>query len=444
MAVWRPPHDDLVLPRLLADARDVQVESRSALEIPALLLKAQVGSPNSLTGLFQQPTGRAVQSVVDASAELGEVITGGLLSLVSLHAEPAREIALPNGTTVLLKPVVVEGGIIVLSSSWAVSRLPNFAPHDGEIIDLDEFHAVRDLTRLERLLAEWSASLKFVPSYPTLRAVCVVVPEVAERFPDLGDRVRAMASVWCAELDYVVASHNPRDAREHGRFEKLVLSNRYHLLVTMSDPRSKWMWRLAGRFKKANRPHRALPMTSEEDAVEEFASVVAAVTRAMPGRPTEYWGPEAVARVKARICESFTLSDEAWRHLQRNRYPWPERMLEHIERLADVAEAWSMQKAAGTGADERLEEWVRVKFDLKIALHDKGILDKDAYFEFDQQRLCNRPHVKSTTTPTPPNAVASTSESTSALTSEYGGSSLTTSAYTTGRNPACQGRGAGL
>ena len=43
---------------------------------------------------------------------------------------------------------------------------------------------------------------------------------------------------------------------------------------------------------------------------------------------------------------------------------------------------------------ERIEEWARVNFELKIALHDKGIRDKDAFFEFEGQRLCNRPHVK--------------------------------------------------
>jgi hypothetical protein len=395
MSTWRPPSDDLALPRLLAEASEVRATGvAEPADLASELSRVEPAHPTSVTGLFRARSAGALRSLLEAAHEYGGLLAGGLDSLVMLHTAPAREVIIPDGSAVLLTPVIVDGEVLVVTATWAVTRLPNLAPQDGHIVGVDEFHVARELTRLEQMLCDWATSSEYIPEHPRLRAVCVVTADALAALPGLANRLGAMAGVWCAELDIVVAEHDPRDTRLHTLFERAALSNRYRLMVTLSHPQAKWVWRLARRFKDAKREHRALPLTSVPDVVDEFAGVIAAVSQALPDRPTQYWGSDAVSRIEARIGESFALSDRAWGHLVRNRYPWPERLLSHVERLADVADEWSARKAAGDAAVERLEDWVRSEFGLKIALHDKGLREKDAYFVFEGQRLCNRPHVK--------------------------------------------------
>lgn len=392
MSSWRPSRNDLVLPRLLAEATDLRVLSEAS-DLAAELRRNAMDQPAVVHSMIQQGEA-AMTSLLERLGEYEELITGGVSSIVALHVDPAREVHTPGGPIVLLKPLRVDDETLVITSTWEVEKHSAVKPVDRRFISLDEFHVARELVRLERLLSDWAMGLRFVPEHPTVRVICVVAPEAAEALPEVEERLRATAAVWGAELDFLVAPQDPRDTSARTKLERAALSNRYRLMLSLSDVRSKWVWKLGRRFAEAKRAHRALPLTSAEDAVGEFASVIAATVKALPDRPTEYWGPDALSRVDQRVGTSFDLTARARGHLAKNRYPLPERMLAHVERLADVAEAWSERKAAGDDSDDRLEDWAYSAFGLRIALHDKGIREKDAYFDFDGLRLSNRPHVK--------------------------------------------------
>lgn len=396
MSGWQPPYDDLVISRLLAEAAASPAQPADVSEVAALIADAPPPRfPNSVLGILRQADTGAVESLIDVGEQYRELLSPDLAGLVSMHLEPAREITLDDGaTSVLLQPFSIGEDLVVVSATWSVERLENFAPVKGALREVDEFHTVQHLNRLERTMAAWARETQFVPEYPTLRAVCVIAGSLMDAFDGFEEQLRAAAAVRGVELDYLVASHDPLDTRAHLRFERTVLSNRYRLLLTVSEPNARWVWRLAAKFKDTNRTHRALPPTSADDALTVFASDIAVITEAFPKRPTEYWGPDAVERGQARESAAFALSDRARKHLAANRYPAPERMLEHLELLAGVAEAWRHHKESGEGPTGRLVDWVKTEFGLEIALHDKGINEKDAYFDFEGQRLCNRPHVK--------------------------------------------------
>ena len=164
--------------------------------------------------------------------------------------------------------------------------------------------------------------------------------------------------------------------------------------MVTSEPSDRWVWRMARRFDGKTRTFRALHTTSVRDAAAELASVVSITSQQWPERPARYWDDGALRRLVAREGESFVLTDRARAQILRNRYPDPERLLQHVELLADCAEAWHEEMRSGAYSSQRFEEWALREFSLTIALHDKGIKDRDAYCEYDGVRLDNRPHVK--------------------------------------------------
>jgi hypothetical protein len=109
-----------------------------------------------------------------------------------------------------------------------------------------------------------------------------------------------------------------------------------------------------------------------------------------PPNPCLAWGPDALARVSFRINDAFALGDTAVKHLRRNPYPHVERMITHLERLADWADAWHSSPG---DQDGRLVDWAHAEFKIEIALFDSTIAN-DTTFTFDGKTLSNIPHVK--------------------------------------------------
>jgi len=260
---------------------------------------------------------------------------------------------------------------------------------------IDEFIAPQDLVRLEGLLADWALKGRFVPEMERLRVATVVTPAVAHAARDLDQSLRAMAAVHGARLDVFVADHDPRNTKDAAQFERRLSGGGYHVVVTMSEPHERWVWKLAARLEKSGRLL-FLPLSSRttSDAAAELASILSVTARSWPERPARFWDAAAAHRVELLVCESFAITERARNHLTRNRYPHPERMLCHIETLAACAHAWNELMHLDEMGAERFEDWAFREFALTISLHDKGIDPKTSAIQFEGLELDNRPHVK--------------------------------------------------
>jgi hypothetical protein len=117
------------------------------------------------------------------------------------------------------------------------------------------------------------------------------------------------------------------------------------------------------------------------------------------GPATDEVAPVTDWKEVVELCEilqdsgAFVLTENAARSLADGVYPDPQRMLDHLERLADAAEAY---RKAGGELGGRFEDWVRPRFNIEVALHDEGLVrsgrDK---FEFEGRTHWGRePHVK--------------------------------------------------
>jgi hypothetical protein len=395
MSPWIIPYNDLVLSRLVTSVPPESVHCDNPAAAMALLTNAPRPTvPNSVRHVLRRPGSGAHASLVVGLQDYATAVSGGISSLTGLHLAPDREILQRDGRSLLLRARTVEGRATVLAATWKADLLANGAPRDAVLVDIDEYQLPHELRRLERTLTSWARDTSFVPEHPILCLAAVALPDVTNALDGIESQLRAVAAVLNAEVDFFVADHNRRDARAHDAFQEIVLSNRHDLLVTLSHADQKWVWKLARRFENDRRTFRVLPITSVADAADELANVLPGFVAAAPERPTEFWGPAALQRVDSRVCESFALSDRARSHLKRNPYPNPERMLDHLERLADCADAWRRELGARKVAPERLADWAMLRFGLSLALHDHGIKEKDATFEFDGQQLDSRPHVK--------------------------------------------------
>jgi hypothetical protein len=123
--------------------------------------------------------------------------------------------------------------------------------------------------------------------------------------------------------------------------------------------------------------------TAPEEADEEQEEPESAST----------WGEVAELVQILEDSDAFVLTDQARGQLTDNPYPDPERMWEHLERLANAAEAF--HEADGE-IGQRFEDWVVENgFKLDISLHDEGLSRSGAdQFEFEDTTYSREPHVK--------------------------------------------------
>lgn len=394
MAGWELPSDDLVLSRLLDETPSKSLKIATTPEMSGHLLAVRPApDPRSIRFALRRADSRAVESLQAAIPEYSPLIEGGAAAVFDLHAIPDREVAFEN-QVLLLRAREAHGETAVQSAIWLVERSANRTVIDGGPLTIDEFSAPRDLGRLEGLLMEWAQNGHFVPEMATLRVVAVVTPAFASDKEGLDRALRAIAAVHGATLDVFTSAHDPRDTKRAERFERRLSGGGYHVMITLSNPDEGWVWKMATRLKKLGLEFHPVFANSAPDAAAELGSILSVVAGSWPKRPARFWDAASVKRVELLVCESFAITQRARSHLQRNRYPDPERMLDHVEKLAQCARAWNDLMHLDDLTAERFEEWAFREFALTIALHDKGIDAKRSIIEFDGLDFDNRPHVK--------------------------------------------------
>jgi hypothetical protein len=329
-----------------------------------------------------------VERQFEGSHEL--IVDGrGLDALVDMHLDPQREVETATGVT-LFSTFHSNDVTYVVTTQWSVERDERGYISRAQLDLVDDFPLPRDLPRLEARLRDVSVSAGLLkPQKPVLlRAIVLLTPRYEREWPGLEEQLQAGLAVHGAELS-IAPVGDGSDSRLRQRVDDALASNRHRLLLTLSDYSDRWVWRAARGFIERGRQWKSLPNSSMHDAVTHAAAAAGAVIEKMPERPLLAWGEEAVARGQLLVCESFAFTEQARGHLKRNSYAYPERMLEHLELLAEAAEEW---RAADGDLDGRFEDWAREKFDLRIAMHDKGI--SKATFSYEGETMRNDRHVK--------------------------------------------------
>jgi hypothetical protein len=98
------------------------------------------------------------------------------------------------------------------------------------------------------------------------------------------------------------------------------------------------------------------------------------------------------AAVAGRVCSSFVLTDRAVKQLGNNHYPKPRRMGDHLNTLANVAEAWAKLKGVVGG---EFADWAMREHGLNIALHDETLVARKLHeFVLDGVTYSRVPHVR--------------------------------------------------
>jgi hypothetical protein len=108
-----------------------------------------------------------------------------------------------------------------------------------------------------------------------------------------------------------------------------------------------------------------------------------------PPEPTVDTWDEFAELAPALETTHFVLTDNARGHCGENPYPTPGRMWDHLEALAQAAEAYGELEAPVGG---RLKEWIAENFQIEIALFDNDLRPKE--FEFEGVTYSREPHVK--------------------------------------------------
>lgn len=104
------------------------------------------------------------------------------------------------------------------------------------------------------------------------------------------------------------------------------------------------------------------------------------------------WG-DVAEFVEDLASEAFVLTERARGHLRDPSYPDAERMYEHLDKLANAAEAFA---AAGGEVNQRFAEWIRSEHGLTVSLQDDQLERNKALasFEYDGQTYSRVAHVK--------------------------------------------------
>ncbi len=314
--------------------------------------------------------------------------TDGRAAIAQLHIAPMREVALDTAIH-LLSHFEHPAGTAVVHAHWEVERAGNRAIRSGRLINLDEFSVRADIPRLRRLIRSLAASSRFRPARPRLHAALLATARARSISGELVPELHAAAAVADVALKELNVG-DPNDPIYLRELDRALAANNHHILVAMHE-HEKWVWK---RFKEYQQREGRVAVSLDphlgETIVESFQSAMLNLADAAPARPTLAWGRDALRRIASRTGPAFELSKRARQHLGQNGYPDVERMLKYLERLADMAQAFHFSE----GVSGRLAEWARTEFDIEIALHEDNITEVHAYFEFEGQRLCNRPHVK--------------------------------------------------
>lgn len=320
----------------------------------------------------------------------GDVVQSGPSGLVSMLCDPTCSIALGD-THLLLRATRLADTAVATWSKWHVERSANGtveAVH--RLVEVDE----HDLSspHLEDLLIDWAVQTGFVPSKPRAKTTLITTAALAERLGII-PRFTALAAVHDSTLKLVTLEVPLRDTKRNNRAAREILSSGSQHIVTVTTTAEKALRKFADGLAINGRTYTPLRGQHTDVLCAEFRDLVCSATTGMALRPFNGWGPDAVARIRRLECDSFVLTDLAVRHLAKNPYPDPERMLDHLERLSVCAAGWHEQvHTDGTVNAERFVEYARTSHDLTIALFD-GRLAISA-FSYGGTTYDSRPHLK--------------------------------------------------
>jgi hypothetical protein len=379
---------DLRVSSIMSNPLDLEVEALGTVRRRVAALRHNTGGPK-ISDLFAQD--RAMESLDQAVRDYGPLVSGesGKIALLRLHEEPFVEVELDT-EVFLIVAVATEDRSTVLMARWEVDRLPNRVLRSGVLAGVDEFVLPRDTLSFETLMRRLASAVGFVPRKPRLRAVGLITPGAADILSDAESDVIAAGAIYDIEVD-ALPRGDPSDQLFFDQVDEVLQMNRHSILIVMHDF-EKWIWKRIHRYRQ--RPHRVAIQVparmGSDEAIRHVSAKLDEVSWAAPGVPAIEWGSDALARISSRTGGSFHLTPRAEGHLLDNGYPRVERMIQHLERLADLADAL----AAGDLDGGRLADQARVEFDLEISLFDSNISASASTFVFQEVKLDNRPHVK--------------------------------------------------
>jgi hypothetical protein len=346
-----------------------------------------MGGPE-VSDLFAHQVSRA--SLEAKVEEFGPLVASGSgdMAILRLHESPLVEVRL-KAEVVLLGTFDVSDARSVVMARWEVERAKNEVVTRGVVAEIDEFVLPRDELRLESLLTRLAIQANFTPVKPRLRGIGLVTNRAVELLDDPETWVAATAAIHDVGIEFIPRG-DPSNQRYIDEVERLLAMNRHSVLIVVHD-HERWIWNRTSSYQK--RPRRVAVSVAASTGptwIRVISAAMGEIANASPEIPIVRWGDDALSRVTARTGGSFHISDRAKGHLLRNPYPRVERMLEHLERLADLADAL----VSGDLDGDRFVKKARLDFALEISLFDSNISEQAAAFRHDGALLDNRPHVK--------------------------------------------------
>jgi hypothetical protein len=395
MAKHAAPRSELVLARLIANRRIGMpfVESiDAALGLVASGRLCRI--PNSVLHCLDPVSGKPAASLRDGLELAATISADGLTLPAELHSCPATELRIRD-RAVLLGAFGLDNGESVLAvADWAITRAAkNGFPLHAELTDFLEVGVSSHRDEADRVLQPLALHTGFVPRHPRLRLAIVVTLEVLSRCADFERELRAVAAIYDVEVTVIPAILDPSDVKALRAFRSTVLSPRFDMLMTASEKNGPWIWRLAREFGDSGRARGMISTGSTEDAAWSLPPALGPIVEARPERPLTVWGA-SVRKVAETLCsDSFVLTDRALKHLEGNPYIDVERMLDHLTRLARMAEAWSQLRSENLFGTS-LSQFALSDYGLTLALQDNRIEPRSVSFCFEGLNLSGLPHVK--------------------------------------------------
>jgi hypothetical protein len=326
-----------------------------------------------------------VQSSIDewASALSG---THGQDLLVDTIGAPTRLIHLAD-REVHLGAYDSAHGLQIVMITWPAERRDDKTLRTLGPADVDEFVLPGDEYQFVQTLRSLAADTNFQP-IGGLRVGALISDRVKQLMPNAPTEIAAAIAVAGGQTTLYPVG-DPNDSAYLRRLERTIHGSSHQAIATMSLPKERWVMNVL-KTSQRGRAHIRLDFGDLAVASDQAAYRVAAAAAAAPPYPTLEWGDEACRRIEGRESPALGLTEQAKRHLRRNKYPDVERMLGRLEALADLAEAWNLEGIVGA----RFEDWAASHTTLRLAMSDGNISAKDAKFVFEGKELDNRPHVK--------------------------------------------------
>lgn len=327
----------------------------------------------------------------EALHSFGPLLTGAGVNgvFVGLHTVPLREIHTPEQVSYMSLFRRPDGSTSFLSIiEWAVNRRPDHTIQTVRDAEVDQIDLPQHSDRFSTILADLALKSNFVP-YKGLRVLLVVTDNI----DPCGQVERLLVPVAAVAGGEVALAPrgDPNDSRYLARLARLVSDKRPQLLVTLSHPRERWVTRFGEKFSSSGATWRRLKYQDLAAVPEQLIFAIEALARDGPDFPLMGWGRDALSRVTSYEGAGFQLTEQAKRHLRSNPYPDVERMLEHLELVAQLAQQWHDREVTNR---ERFDDWATPRTALRIATSDRNIPLKSAMFWFERAKLDNRPHIK--------------------------------------------------